>query len=272
MGHVLISPRMQHIESELTTTWLGHPTTVLAEVDSTNRWLKEEWAQRGKNHGVAVWADAQTQGRGRLGRTWLSPPGTNIYTSILVEPPKHRLTGIISIVAGIALIKAVRQITGMDARIKWPNDAVIHGRKFGGILVEAGTVPSPWAICGLGINVNSETDQEFHHATSLRQAHDALIIREDLWVALMTALESVYDQWLDAGDEWAAQEWTRVSATLGQEVLVKRPGGTSWTGLAERLDSDGGLWVVPLGGQRQKIIAGEVSLRLKDGRYAPDSF
>lgn len=272
MGHTLISPRMQHIESELTTTWLGHPTAVLAEVDSTNRWLKEEWTQGRINEGAAVWADAQTKGRGRLGRTWLSPPGTNIYTSIFIQPPRHRLTGIISIVSGIALVQAVRQITGMDARIKWPNDAVIHGRKFGGILVEAGTVPSPWAICGLGINVNGATAQGFNHAISLREAQEGFMTREELWLALMRALESVYDRWLDAGDEWASHEWTRVSATLGQEVLVQRPDGTSWTGLAERLDWDGGLWVIGMGGQRHKIVAGEVSLRLKDGRYAPDSF
>lgn len=265
-----LSPRMTLIASELATIWLGHPTVVMDAVDSTNLWLKERWSRQKMAHGAAVWADAQTSGRGRLGRSWESPPNNNIYTSMLVEPPKERLSGVLSLVAGAAMAAAVREVTGLDARMKWPNDGVIGGRKFCGILVEAGVEPSPWAIVGIGINVLGTVDERYPNATSLEAARGKAISREDLWLALLMHFESAYDHWLLYGDRWAAQQWTAVNATLGESVQVQRPGEEPWTGTAERVDDDGGLWV-SRGADLVKVIAGEVQLRLADGRYAPDS-
>lgn len=271
MAPSLVSARMKRVESELATTWLGYPTTILDQVDSTNSWLKERWQSGVERNGAAVWADTQTNGRGRLGRSWESPPGSNIYTSVLLEPPKDRLAGVLSLAAGVAVAQAVRRLTGLDARIKWPNDAVIAGRKFCGILVQAGTEPTPWAIVGIGINVTGKVGESFPHAISLEAAGAGSVVREDLWLALIRELEMAYDTWLARGDGWAVHAWEAVNATLGQEVRVERPGQVPWIGWAERIDPDGGLWVVGPRG-RVKVVAGEVSLRLADGRYAPDSF
>lgn len=267
----MVTSRMRSIRSELETRWMARPTVILDEVDSTNRWLKNQQGHGEASHGMAVWADAQTEGRGRLGRTWHSPPGSNIYTSVLLCPPHNRLSGVLSLVAGVAVCDAVRRAVGLDARMKWPNDAVIQGRKFCGILVEAGADPSPWAIVGIGVNVTGPVDPALVHAVSLSEARDGLVSREDLWRTLMSTLEYAYDQWIAQGDTWVVRAWTRMNVTLGQEVQVKRPGDAPWVGTAESIDVDGGLWVVAHG-RREKVISGEVSIRLADGRYAPESF
>lgn len=266
-----ISSRMRGIEAELTTGWMGHPTTLLESVDSTNRWLKTAWTAGLRNAGAAVWADEQTAGRGRLGRQWDSPGSHNIYTSALWRPDPERLTGILSLAAGVALVQAVRAETGLEARIKWPNDAVVGGKKFAGVLLEGGYDPVPWVIVGLGINVAGEANLAFPHATTLEAARGTRVSRESLWVRLMLELETIFEVWRDGGAERVIQAWSSVNATLGQTVRVERPGHEPWIGVAEALDADGGLWVSARG-RLEKVISGEVSLRLADGRYAPESF
>lgn len=265
----MISQRMQGIEAELNTRWLGHPAVILDTVDSSNRWLKDHGARQSGGHGMTVWADRQTAGRGRLGRDWDSPAGQNIYTSVLLRPPKSRLTGILSLLAGVAVVRAAGAGGRVDARVKWPNDGVIGGKKFSGVLVEVGTEPLPWAIIGIGINVLGTPDEKLQHATSLAQ-EGAGWSREDLWVGLMTELEAVYDAWLVQGDSWVISQWTHQNATLGHRVRVDRPHEIPWTGLAREINADGSL-VVIRDGQPISVTAGEVQVRLADGRYASDS-
>ncbi len=267
---MVVSERMQNIAGELATVWAGHPTTILSEVDSTNHWLKNRFFEHGSRHGAAVWADAQTAGRGRLGRQWESPPGLNIYTSLLLQPPKDRLSGILSLVAGLAVVRATSLVTGLDARMKWPNDGIVSGRKFCGILVEAGTEPNPWVVMGIGVNVRGATDPRYPDAVSLEQAAQRPLSREDIWVELMGQLEWAYESWLNNGNAWVAEQWAQKNVTLNQAVRVQRPGEDGWVGVAERVDPDGGLWV-RTGDRLEKIIAGEVRLRLADGRYASDN-
>ena len=266
----LISDRMRRIERELGTAAMGRPTVVLDSVGSTNRWLKEAWSKRQVRHGTAVWADEQTSGRGRLGRAWESPPGKNIYTSVLWEPPRERLSGVLSLVAGVAVARSVRAYTGLDARMKWPNDGVIRGRKFCGILVEAGVDPSPWAVVGIGVNVLGQVGAEYPNAVTLEQCLSRPVSREDLWLGLMKELEAAYQAWIADGDNWAVMAWTQHNATLGHMVRVEKPGQDIWVGRAESVAPDGGLWVANAE-RREKVISGEVSLRLADGGYAPDS-
>lgn len=266
----LVTGRMRHIERELATTAMARPTVILDSVGSTNRWLKEAWVQGEVRHGTAVWADEQTEGRGRLGRAWESPPGKNIYTSVLWEPPRERLSGVLSLVAGVAVSRAVREHTGVDARMKWPNDGVIRSRKFCGILVEAGVDPSPWAVVGIGINVLGPVGAASPNAVTLQDCVTSPVSREDLWLELMAQLETAYWAWLGEGDDWAVQAWTQHNATLGHMVRVEKPGQDIWVGRAESVAPDGGLWVANAE-RREKVISGEVSLRLADGGYAPES-
>jgi BirA family biotin operon repressor/biotin-[acetyl-CoA-carboxylase] ligase len=189
---------------------------------------------------------------------------------MLVTPPQDRLGGILSLLAGVAVVQVVRTKTGLDARLKWPNDALIDGKKFAGILVEAGLHPRPWAVVGIGINVRGDVDQKETHRVTLARVLGHPVSREDLWVSLVQRFEAVYEAWLLYGDHWAAQAWTAVNATLGALVRVERPGCTPWVGLAERIDDDGGLWVTSPQ-HREKIISGDVRIRAIDGSYAPDS-
>lgn len=266
-----LSWRMRHIEQELRTDWLGHPVTVLDQVDSTNRYAKQARLEMGARHGAVVWADQQTQGRGRLGKVWHSPAGQNIYLSILLEPPRTYLTGLQSLLAGIAVIRTVRALTGLDARMKWPNDGVIHGKKFCGILVEAGLQPSPWCVMGIGLNVFHGETIGIVHATSLQDEWSGVLSREDLVVHLLQVLEEVYATWMIEGNVWLTAEWAKYSATLGECVKVTRPGQDDVVGVAEAIDTDGAL-LVRADGHLHTVIAGEVSIRLADGRYAPDRF
>ncbi len=265
------SERFGTIEAQLKTRWVGHPTVVLDTVDSTNRWLKERWSSGKIGPGTVVWADEQMAGRGRLGRQWASPAGFHIYTSLLWFPPHERLTGLMSLVAGVAVVRAVRAITHLDARLKWPNDAVIGGKKFAGVLVEAGQEPVPWAIIGIGMNVRGSIGPSFPHATTLEEASGRTIARGNLWLQLMGELEQAYTSWKDNGDQWVVEAWSAINVTLGQEVRIEQPGHAPWTGTADQLDLDGGLWV-KIPGRRVKVISGEVSVRLADGRYAPERF
>lgn len=261
--------RIRVVPQALPTRWLAREAVILGAVDSTNRWLKEQWMRGLCRHGASVWADQQTAGRGRLGKTWDSPAGKNIYTSVLLEPPKLRLSGVLSLLAGVAVVRAVERTTGLHPQMKWPNDGVVGGRKFCGVLVEAGIDPSPWAIVGIGINVLGDTQAQLGHATSLAQS-GAVVAREIVWAAVMVELEVMYDTWLAQGDAWVVSQWREKNATLGHQVMVNRPHEDSWTGLAQDID-DAGRLVVLRDGQPVTITAGEVHLRLADGRYAPDS-
>jgi len=262
---------MPWTDGPLPTRWLGHPLWHLDTVDSTNQWLRSAMESGRAGHGAVVVADRQTAGRGRRGRVWESPPAGNIYTSALLCPPPERLSGLLSLLAGLAVVQAVRDVTQLDAQLKWPNDAVLRGRKFAGVLVEAGVSPAPWAIVGMGINVNGAPSAHYPQATSL--AHEwegGTVDAKTLFYALLAALEATYEEWLSAGDSLVVERWSRMNVTVGRVVEVHQPGQPPWVGRALRLDADGSLWVAR-DNQPIKIVAGDVSVRLPGGGYASGS-
>ena len=150
------------------------------------------------SEGAVVVAEEQTEGRGRLGRRWVSPRGLSILCSVLLEPPvgTHRLPEL-SLVAGEACAEAISAVTGLEPTIKLPNDILLGGRKAAGILAEArdGRV-----VLGIGINVNvpaGELSAETgRHATSLLVETGAEVDRVELLVELLVALERRYDRWV----------------------------------------------------------------------------
>ncbi|MCY0879528.1 MAG: biotin--[acetyl-CoA-carboxylase] ligase [Firmicutes bacterium] len=255
---------------QLPTRWLGRPLWHLASVDSTNRWLKAAMDEGRAGHGAVVAADAQTAGRGRRGRTWASPPLGNIYASVLLFPPPERLSGVLSLLAGVAVVEAVREAVGLDVRLKWPNDVVAGGRKCAGVLVEAGTSPHPWAIVGVGINVNGEPPEAYASATSLRRVCQRTLDADALFFALLGQLERLYDAWLENGDAEIVARWSQRNVTLGALVEVHQPGQRPWIGRAQSVDEDGSLWV-ERAGVPVKVMAGDVSVRVPGGGYAPES-
>jgi BirA family transcriptional regulator, biotin operon repressor / biotin---[acetyl-CoA-carboxylase] ligase len=171
----------------------GHPYLYAETTPSTQRMLGPEHGE-----GTVAVAEEQTEGRGRLGRSWLSPPGTNILCSLLLEPPVElpRLPEL-SVVAGQACAETIAELTGLQPTIKLPNDVLIGERKVAGILAEArgGRV-----ILGIGINVNAdpvELGPDLRApATSLSAELGRPVNRVELLASLLAALERHYDRWL----------------------------------------------------------------------------
>jgi BirA family biotin operon repressor/biotin-[acetyl-CoA-carboxylase] ligase len=171
----------------------GRPYVYAETCPSTQRLLGAEHVE-----GAVAVAEEQTEGRGRLGRTWVSPPGVSILCSVLLEPAVQtaRLPEL-SIVAGAACAEAIGRVTGLDPRVKLPNDVLLGERKVAGILAEArdGRV-----VLGIGINVNvepAELPREVAKpATSLLAELGDPVDRATLLVTLLESLEQHYDRWL----------------------------------------------------------------------------
>jgi len=171
----------------------GRPYLYVEVCSSTQRLLGPEHSE-----GAIAVTEEQTEGRGRLGRRWLSPPGVSVLCSVLLEPPveTQRLPEL-SLVAGQACAEAIAAVTGLEPEIKLPNDILLGGRKAAGILAEArdGRV-----VLGIGINVNVPRDElpvEVNRpATSLLVETGAEVDRAELLVELLAALERRYDEWV----------------------------------------------------------------------------
>jgi BirA family biotin operon repressor/biotin-[acetyl-CoA-carboxylase] ligase len=230
-------------------------------------------ARAGVPEGYVVVADEQTAGRGRLERVWQSPPRAGIATSVLLRPgaavPARGWSpvpisgyGLLPLLAGVALVEAVRRLSDLDAALKWPNDLVIDGRKCAGILAE--TVPDgglgggPAAVIGIGLNVTlREPELPRPDATSLQLAGSDCVDRDPLLRAVLRGLADWYGRWRDAGGDPVASglidSYRFHSATIGATVRVELPGGDELVDVASGVDDDGALVV----GSR-RVAAGDV--------------
>jgi BirA family transcriptional regulator, biotin operon repressor / biotin---[acetyl-CoA-carboxylase] ligase len=176
---------------------LGRPYRFVASCASTQRLLREDDPE-----GAVVVADAQTEGRGRLGREWLAPAGTSLLVSILLRPRVEpaRLPEL-SVVAGRACADAVAEVTGLEAEVKFPNDVLVDGRKVAGILAEAS---EGRVVLGIGVNV-AQAPQDLPGTartppTSLAIATGRTVDRAELLLTLLEHLERCYDDWLAEAD------------------------------------------------------------------------
>jgi BirA family transcriptional regulator, biotin operon repressor / biotin---[acetyl-CoA-carboxylase] ligase len=235
---------------------------VAAQTGSTNADLLE-WAARGLAEGAILVAEEQTAGRGRLGRPWVSPPSASLTFSVLLRPeaiPPARL-GWLPLVAGIAAATAVRALTGLDARLKWPNDVLIGGRKLAGILAESlGSA----IVVGIGINVSVDPEElpagpGGLPATSLL-AEGIPVERDVLLIEVLRSLGQWYKTLIQNPDTERTgllAQYRKLSATVGHEVRVELPGGMTLSGLATDIDPNGHLLIEGDDGI-QAIAAGDV--------------
>jgi BirA family biotin operon repressor/biotin-[acetyl-CoA-carboxylase] ligase len=233
------------------------------ELGSTNDRAKE-LADEGAEHGEVVVAEAQTAGRGRRGRVWVSPPRRNLYFSVVLRPdlPPARASEL-TIVASVALCDALRQ-AGVEAGIKWPNDLLASGRKIAGILTELAAEPERvhWVVLGAGVNVNARREdfpaELREEATSVLLERGQPAPRALLAAACLTALEDWLDRHAEEGFGPVRAAWRERTVTLGREVAVTAD-GREIAGTAEDIDETGALLVrVPSGIER--ILAGDVTL------------
>jgi BirA family transcriptional regulator, biotin operon repressor / biotin---[acetyl-CoA-carboxylase] ligase len=226
-------------------------------------------AADGAPEGLVLAAEEQRAGRGRMGRSWWSPPRAALTFSVLLRPlpvPPARRSWL-PLLAGVAVASAVRAVTAVDAQLKWPNDVLVRDAKLAGILAEAS---GDAVVVGIGVNVSTEPGE----LPSAAPGREGPLAATSLWVAgwvspdrdlLLTAilgeLEHWYLAWRRAGGDpercGLAETYTRLCATLGRPVRVELPGGRLMQGQAEGIDPAGRLLVrVPDG--ELPVAAGDV--------------
>lgn len=247
------------------TSGIGRDIQVFRQTTSTND-IAEKLAHDRVQEGVAVFAEAQTSGRGRLGRRWLSPAGKGLWFSVLLRPPwTPRESARITILGATALARAVREIAGDAPEIKWPNDILLRGRKLAGILMELAAEPDRirHVVLGIGVNVN-QTAGDFpadlrSSATSLRIESGRPVDRSALAVAVLRHLERDYRRSIEGQFDAVASDWESLCSTLGQDVAI-RVGTRLAQGRAEAVDADGALLLRTEHGRLERITGGDVTL------------
>jgi BirA family biotin operon repressor/biotin-[acetyl-CoA-carboxylase] ligase len=239
--------------------WLGSPRHQFVEVDSTQT-VARELARSGAPEGTLVVAEHQRAGRGRAGRTWVDRPGENVLCSLVLRPvlpparvPQLALTG------AVAVAEAVEGITGAAPGIKWPNDLLLGGRKFCGVLAEAASDGETVAlvILGIGINVNQRAFPAGleARATSLALELGCAVDRSSLLQAVLISLDRWYEVYGRLGFAAVQPEWSRRSVLAGQPIV-----SGAVRGVALGIDGDGALLVRSDAGHTHRIVAGEVGI------------
>ncbi len=262
---VLIPDRLSGLEvgPMLATHDLARTIHYEQQLESTNA-TAFRLAAEGAPHGEVVIAEAQTSGKGRRGRNWVSPGGLNLYASLILRPdlPPQRAPEL-TLVAAVALAETLREAGAPEAQIKWPNDVQIAGKKVAGILTELSSDPDriSFVILGVGVNLNSTAadlpEEVASLATSLGEARGAKVPRALFAAALFSRLEEWLDRHADEGFEPIRQAWKTLSSTLGQQVLVKTE-RSEFRAFAEDIDEAGALVVRREDGTLEKVIAGDV--------------
>jgi BirA family biotin operon repressor/biotin-[acetyl-CoA-carboxylase] ligase len=255
---------IRRIEDGLVTQRLGGKIHYFLELDSTNSYARG-LAGAGAPEGEIVIAETQTQGRGRLGRAWVSPPYVNLYLSLILRP--HRLRPAdapqITLTAAVAVADAVACFTPVGPEIKWPNDVLIGGKKVAGILCESSCAAEriDFVILGIGINLNYSPELMpaaiRERATSLLAIDGKVIEREAFVRRLIQDLDRCYGELEESGFGPIALRWEGRFNLQGKKVRVEMADGQLF-GTAAGIDRDGALVVVDSQGRRQRVIAGDV--------------
>lgn len=261
---------LRALAGRLTTVRVGRVHEHHGTIASTNdRAL--EWLGAGGPDGALVTADAQTAGRGRLGRPWQSPPGQDLYASVMLRPgaPAEHF-GAIALAVGLGLHVGLERALGEQPglRLKWPNDLLLDGRKLGGILCE-----SRWRgqalelVVGFGINVHRRVEdfapELRERATSLAIAlgPDAVLGRAPILAALLYELERTLDRFFALGFGGIRRAYEQRCVTLGRAVEVEETSGERVPAIAVELDRDGALIARPReGGPSFRVQSADVWL------------
>ncbi len=253
----------------LKTRSIGKDIRLFPEVVSTNT-LAMEAASQGAPEGTVIIAETQTGGKGRLGRTWISPRG-NLYLSVILRPqiPTHKAP-LITLVGAVAVATAIRKHCSVQAAIKWPNDILISGKKAAGLLTEMSAEPDRIRHIALGIGVDVNMDlQELPpdvrmHATTLAAETGANIDRKLLVQQILHDLEHWYRIFLRSESE-VLKAWEQLNMTIGRRVTVSGMGEV-FEGLAQGIDPEGRLMVALDDNTIRIVAAGDVTIVKKQGQ------
>ena len=234
----------------------------LASVDSTQDVIRK-LAADGAPEGTVVVAKRQTAGRGRHGRSWVSPDG-GLYMSLLLRPPPSAQPRTITMASSLAVARGMVKATGLAASIRWPNDVMIRGRKAAGVIAESsytGQTPSFIAV-GIGVNCNSKvvSEDSWGPATSIAEELGGEVDIANLRRAILEEFSIVHEGWLRGGDVVGTAR--SEVGTIGKRVGVVMKSGENLEGLAVDIEPTGGL-VLELAGRRRIIRAEDVE-RLRE--------
>lgn len=252
------------IAEGLKTAALGRKVYALAVVDSTNNEAKRQ-AAKGAPHGSLFVAEQQTGGKGRLGRSWSAPAGEGIWMSLLLRPEISPYeVPQITLIAGLAVCRAIRALTPCPAMIKWPNDVIIGSRKICGILTEmtAETERVNFVVTGIGINVNTPTfpGELQQKATSLYLETGKKTSRAALVRQVLLEFEQYYDAFITEATADLVSPYKELCATLGRKIGLTR-NGAALTGRAVDVSPRGELVVTLDSGETVEVNSGEVTVQ-----------
>ena len=247
------------------TRWAGQEIVCFTETDSTNVRARK-LGENGAAHGTLVVAEQQTAGRGRRGRGWESPAGSSIYMSLLLRPEfLPNKAPMLTIVMAYSVATALREQTGLDFRIKWPNDIVLNGKKVVGILTEMSTEIEyiNHVVIGVGINVNTEAFPEeiCATATSIRRESGKTWRRAELIAAILRQFEVQYERFVKEEDlAYLREAYDAILVNCNREVRIlgEKDGNRA---VALGIDDQGELLVRKEDGTVTSVYAGEVSVR-----------
>ena len=254
---------VEGIKRNLSARFIGADIYLFDAIDSTNDYALK-LAKEGAKEGTVVLSESQSKGKGRLGRSWFSPSGANIYLSIILRPqmPTSQIP-LLTFAAAIAVAKSITDVTNLDADIKWPNDILIRGKKVAGILSEMGAEKDKvnFAIVGIGINVNLDKKdiplELIDKATSIKIESNSLIDRTNLICRIIENLEEWYNLFERKGINDIIKEWKRLAITIGRDVKVQS-GNSFVEGRAVDIDDNGALLIKDRNGVIQKVLSGDV--------------
>lgn len=262
----------EEIKSILRTKEIGKEVLYYDMVDSTNTKAKQ-LAEQENTHGLLVIAEQQEMGKGRRGKNWNSQKGTGIWMSLIIKPKiKPVAASMLTLVAALAVTKAIRQMgeqeenrNNLEAKIKWPNDIVVNGKKVCGILTEMSSELDyiNHVVIGIGINANIEKfpDEINHMATSLLLEGKKHIKRSQLVAFVLEAFEAYYIKFLKTENlETMITEYNQWLINYEEEVKIIEENVT-YTGVAKGITPTGELIVILPDGTRKEVVSGEVSVR-----------
>jgi len=261
LSHESLSP--DKIQRTISTLRLGKKIHCFGTIPSTN--LKAQaLAKQGAADGEIVIAEEQTHGKGRMGRGWVSPPYLNLYLSVILRPKiSPTLAPQFTLMSAVAIADTVQSILSFPPEIKWPNDILVDRKKIAGVLTESSCEPDRilFVIIGIGINLNfsremmPESIQE--KATSVLILTQRPVDRNAFTCRLIQSLDQCYGELENGGFASIMQRWDNYFRLRGKKVTVEMP-DRRVSGRVEGIDTDGTLILMGEGGDRERIVAGDV--------------